>query len=106
MADLQFRVNEHSVALATGLSLTGERWFKYKQMEVTEWRQMLKNPCQDVSFRTGVSRKYFKKEWRSVLDIIHRYVTCEGRLSSAYFYHLRLMTVFFGLLINLPYYLV
>ena len=44
VADLQFRVDERSVALATGLPLTGERWFKYKQMKVTEWRQMLKNP--------------------------------------------------------------
>ena len=35
VADLQFRVDERSVALAMGLSLTGERWFKYKQMEVT-----------------------------------------------------------------------
>ena len=67
---------------------------------------MLKNPCQDVSFRTGVSWKYFKKEWRPVLDVIHRYVTCEGRLSSAYVYHLRLMTIFLGLPINLPHYLV
>ena len=63
VADLQFRVDESSVALATGLPLTGERWFKYKQMEVTEWRQMLKNPCQEVSFRNGVSQKYFQKEW-------------------------------------------
>ena len=67
---------------------------------------MLTNPCQDVSFRAGVSRKYFKKEWRPVLDFIHRYVTCEGHLSSAYVYHLRLMIVFLGLPINLPYYLV
>ena len=81
IADLQFRVDERSVALATSLPLTGERWFKYERMEITEWRQMIKNPCQDVSFRTGVPRKYFKKEWRPVLDVIHRYVTCEGRLS-------------------------
>ena len=104
--DLQFRVDECSVALDMGLSLTGEHWFKYKQMEVTEWRQMLKNPCQDVSFRTIVSRKYFRKEWQLVLDVIHKYVTCEGRLSSAYVYHLILMTVFLRLPINLPYYLV
>ena len=57
MADLQFRVDERSDSLATGFPLTGERWFKYKQMGVTEWRNMLKNPCQDVSFKTGVSRK-------------------------------------------------
>ena len=40
------------------------------------------------------------------MDVIHRYVTCEGRLSSTYVYHLRLMTVFLGLPINLPHYLV
>ena len=66
---------------------------------------MLKNPVQEVSFRTGVARKYFLKEWRPVLDLIHRYITCEGRLSSAYVYHLRLMAVFIGFPINLPYYL-
>ena len=106
IADLRFKVDERSMALSTGLPLTGERWFKYKQMEVTEWRKMLKNPCQDVSFRTGVSQKYFKKEWQPVLDIIHRYVTCEGRLSLAYIYHLRLMAVFISFPLNLPHYLV
>ena len=41
-----------------------------------------------------------------MLDVIHRYITCEGRLSSAYVYHLRLMNLFLGRPINLPYYLV
>ena len=59
-----------------------------------------------MSFRTGVSQKFFKKEWRPVLDVIHRYVTCEGRLSSTYVYHLRLMVVFLVFPINFPYYLV
>ena len=40
-----------------------------------------------------------------MLDLIHRYLTCEGRLSSAYVYHLRLMAAFIGFPINLPYYL-
>ena len=30
VADIQFRVDECSIALATGLSMMGERWFKYK----------------------------------------------------------------------------
>ena len=38
VGDLRFRVDERSVAVATGLSLTGERWFKYKRMDITEWR--------------------------------------------------------------------
>ena len=81
VGDLRFRVDERSVALSTGLSLTGERWFKYKRMDITEWWKLLKNPGQEVSFHSGVAHNYFKKEWRPVLDLIHRYLTCEGRLS-------------------------
>ena len=33
-------------------------------------------------------------------------MTCEGHLSSAYVYHLRLLVVFLGFPLNLPYYLV
>ena len=40
------------------------------------------------------------------MEVIHRYVTWEGHISSAYVYHLRLMTVFLGRPINLPHYLV
>ena len=103
VGDLRFRVDERSMALATGLSLAGERWFKYRRMDITEWWQLLKNPGQEVSFRSGVARRYFKKEWRPVLDLIHGYVTYEGRLSSAYVYHLRLMSAFIGFPMNLPY---
>ena len=91
------------MAAATGLSLSGQRWFKYQRMGISEWRRLLKNPVQDISFRIGVARKYFLKEWHPVLDLIHRYLTCEGRLSSAYVYHLRLMAVFIVFPINLPY---
>ena len=45
VGDLQVRVDERSVVLATGLSLTSDRWFKYKQMDITKWRKLLKNPC-------------------------------------------------------------
>ena len=38
VGDLCFWVDERSVVLATGLSLEGERWFKYKRMDITEWR--------------------------------------------------------------------
>ena len=45
VGEVCFRVDERSVALATGLSLEGERWFKYKRMDIIEWWQLLKNPC-------------------------------------------------------------
>ena len=61
VGDLRFRVDERSIAAATGLPLTGQRWFKYQKMTITEWRRLLKNPAQEVSFLTGVARKYFLK---------------------------------------------
>ena len=65
----------------------------------------------EESFPGGILQNWciaevFQKERRPVLDVIHRYVTCEGRLSSAYVYHLRLLAVFLGFPLNLPYYLV
>ena len=44
VGDLCFQVDERSIAAATGLSLTGQRWFKYQRMDITEWRRLLKNP--------------------------------------------------------------
>ena len=46
VGDLCFRVDERSIASATGLSLDGQKWFKYQKMEITEWRSLLKNPTQ------------------------------------------------------------
>ena len=43
VGDLWFRVDEQSIAAATGFPLTGQRWFKYQKMNITEWRQLLKN---------------------------------------------------------------
>ena len=78
VGDLCFRVDERSIAAATGLSLSGQKWFKYQKMDITEWIRLLKNLTQEVLFRTRVARKYFLKEWHLVLDLIHRYLTCEG----------------------------
>ena len=37
VGDLCFRVDERSIASATGLSLDGKKWFKYQKMGITEW---------------------------------------------------------------------
>ena len=77
VGDLCFRVDERSIAAASDLSLSRKKWFKYQKMDITEWIRLLKNLTQEVLFRTRVARKYFLKEWHLVLDLIHRYLTCE-----------------------------
>ena len=44
VGDLCFRVDERKIAHATGLPLSGQKWFKYQRMDITEWRSLLKNP--------------------------------------------------------------
>ena len=51
VGDLRFRVDERSIAAATGLALTGQRWFKYKPMKITK--------C-DSCLRTLLKRSHFK----------------------------------------------
>jgi hypothetical protein len=36
----------------------------------------------------------FKKKWRDILFILHKYVTCEGRYGLVFYYHLRLLMHF------------
>ena len=43
------------------------------------------------------------KKWRALLELVIRYVTCEGRLSETQFYHLRLLLIFKGYPINMPF---
>ena len=43
------------------------------------------------------------KKWRALLELIIRYVNCEGRLSETQFYHLRLLLIFKGYPVNMPF---
>ena len=44
------------------------------------------------------------KKWCALLELIIKYVTCEGRLSQTQFYHLRLLMIFKGHPVNMPYF--
>lgn len=43
--------------------------------------------------------------WRDIMQIIQRYVTCEGRFATIYIYHMRFLQHVLGIKrLNLPYY--
>ena len=44
------------------------------------------------------------KKWRALLELIIKYITCEGSLSQTQFYHLRLLMIFKGHPVNMPYF--
>ena len=57
-----------------------------------------------MKYKSGFPSRLLKKKWHSLLELIIRYVTCEGQLSQTQFYHLRLLMVFKGCHVNMPYY--
>ena len=107
IGDLQFTITESSLAQATALPRTAERWFKNRVVEGQEWKNMLKNPGMDTTiFTKGIPVSVIKKEWTALLLLVQKFLTCEGRFGIMYVYHTKIMMHFMGEhTINLPYFL-
>lgn len=106
VGDLKFTVTESSIAQATSLPQTGERWFKNRLVQGQQWKQILKNPSMDtIIFTKGIPVTYVKEEWTNLLLLVQKFLTCEGRFGVLYVYHAKVMMHFLGEDINLPYFL-
>jgi hypothetical protein len=107
IGDLKFTVTESSLAQATSLPQTGERWFKNRSVQDQQWKQILKNPGMDTSiFTKGIPVNLVKEEWTALLLLVQKFFTCEGRFGVLYVYHAKIMMHFLGEHdINLPYFL-
>ena len=107
IGDLKFTVIEASIAAATDPPEEGERWFKNKSLDEQAWRIILCNPGMDVTvFTKGIPVHALKEEWASLLLIIQKFITCEGRFGAMYMYHTRLLMNFLeNQTLNLPYFL-
>jgi len=90
-----------------GLPIICERWFKNRDIEGNEWKEFLNNPGMDTTaFKNGILGIALKGKWRNLLLVIQKFITCEGRLGSMFFYHVHLMmNILDGNEINLPYFL-
>ena len=64
------------------------------------------NPGMDTSiFTKGILVSYVKEEWTTLLLLVQKIFTCEGRFGVLYVYHAKVMMHFLGDDINLPYFL-
>jgi len=68
---------------------------------------MLNNPGMHVSmFRKGIPISTLKNKWRSMLLILQKFITCEGRFRCMYVYHIHLLMNFLeNGNVNLPFFL-
>jgi hypothetical protein len=106
VGDLEFEVSEASIATATGIPNTGERWFKSMILNVSFSKDFLKSDYQTDNLSKGVPRSHLVEDFDKMLKIIQRYFTCEGRFNMLYQYHIRLLLHFTGkYAMNIPFYL-
>jgi hypothetical protein len=102
--DIHFDVNEALISQATGLPLEGDRWFKKTRVKGASWQVFLVSKQTKYNIK-GMPLVLFKKKLHSLLLLIKRFVTCEGRLGFIFYYHICFLMVFTSSCLKMPYYL-
>jgi hypothetical protein len=102
--DLQLEVTEHSLSLATGLPVKGEKWSKSFKVNDVPWT-LLFHSRTVRSCNRGLPGSMLKPRWHNLLMILKPFVTCEGMYGFVFLFHLRLLLVFMGFDLSLPHYL-
>jgi hypothetical protein len=103
---LEFEVTKASISAATGIPITGEKWFKSMSLSSAYAKYLFKPEYQAIDLSKSMPRSQLIEQFDRILKIIQRYFTCEGRFSTLYQYHVRLLLHFTGKVeMNIPYYL-
>ena len=67
---------------------------------------LCKSRAGSVKWKKGVPRSWLIHPWDEVAHVIQKFITCEGRFSVMYLYHIKLMQHLRGdCEINIPYFL-
>jgi hypothetical protein len=104
VGDLQLEVTEDSIARATRLSQEGEKWFKNAKLEGVPWSLFMVSR-NSTCFPKGTPITLLKPRWHDLLLILKQFITCEGRYGLVFLYHIRLLMLFLGFKLNMPFYL-
>jgi hypothetical protein len=104
VGDIQLEIDEQFISLATGLPATGQRWSKNCKVEEVPWTLLFQSR-KITSCDKGMPVTMLKQRWHDLLMIIKQFITCEGRYGFVFLHHLRLLMVFMGYQLNMPYYL-
>ena len=88
VGDIELSLIEEFVSHAIGLPQTSERWYKGKHVKNDDWKEFLTRAHRKTKYKSGFPSRLLMKKWRSLLKLVIRYVTCEGRLFQTQFYHL------------------
>ena len=102
---LTLQVTEESITEATRLYVEGDKWFKRLSLKPFEYNHLLVWEHKDPNWEKGSSSVWVKPKYTDSLYLIHKYITCEGRFSLIFLYHLRLLShLVDDQKLSLPYY--
>jgi len=106
VVSLQFKVTECSISQTTELPPTWQKFFKKGEVEKGAWHKFLIEDDCAVDWKVGVHRSAVIKKWQQLFYILQKILTCEGRYSLIYLYHIRLLMHFeLGKLMKFPYFM-
>jgi hypothetical protein len=106
VGSVEIKVDEKFIAEATGLPLTGQKWFKTTALKKQDFKFYLKDGYKHKAWAKGMLISYLDEEWQLLFKGIQLYITSEGRYDKLMMYHFKLMDHFSGRTpINLPYFL-
>jgi hypothetical protein len=87
-------------------SREGERWFKNHPIAQDLCNRFLKPKFHNENWEKGIPHAWLKDEWNTPLEILQRYLTCEGNYALIFQYHIQILLHFeFDQQLNFPYYL-
>jgi hypothetical protein len=91
VGDVKITVTEETLASITGLENKGENWFKAQRLKGKGWTTFMDKMQQDLDWGKGVPRTWLSNPWRDVVFFIQKYLTCEGRYSLIFLYHILML---------------
>jgi hypothetical protein len=104
VGDIQLEVTEEFLSEATGLPLSGQKWFKNSKIDEVPWSLFMtsrKIECCDK----GILVSLLKVRWHGLLSVLKQFITCEGHYGLVFLYHVRLLMHFIGFHLNVSFYL-
>jgi hypothetical protein len=86
VGDLQLEITEDFLSEATGLPLTGQKWFKNLKLDEVPWSLFVtsrKIGCCDK----GILVSLLKVRWHGLIAVLKQFITCEGHYGMVFLYH-------------------
>ena len=100
-----FDLSIDAIANATGIPSVGEKWFKQANIDMSYFEPYLK-PMYKYHNKSIFPFSHLLDRYAPMMRIIMKYVTCEGRFSRLYSYHIRFLMHFTRVrMLHIPYYL-